>query len=159
MTGFAIFFLCVAIWLVHDPLCGYCTVPPSKLKFFQYKFYLIIISNVIFWFSMTVLHRGEGLGGQQRYRLCQVCYFFKIQGAPRLLADLNLAPSALRWWEKDGVDIIGKGTSQSFVSPWISECHALVEGGTSVRRGGLLFKWPLHYCNSTCLPDPVQYSH
>ena len=76
-----------------------------------------------------------------------------IQGAARLLADLNLAPSALRWWEK------GKGTSRSFVSPWVSDCHALVEGGTSVRRGGLLFKLSLHYYNSTCLPDSVQYSH
>ena len=30
----------------------------------------------------------------------------------RLLADLNLAPSALRWWEKGGVGIIGKGTPE-----------------------------------------------
>ena len=34
-----------------------------------------------------------------------------VQSAARLLADLNLAPSALRWWEKGGVGIIGKGTS------------------------------------------------
>ena len=56
----------------------------------------------------------------------------------RLLPDLNLVPSALRWWEKSGVGIIGKETSRSFVSPWVSDCHALVEGGTSVRLGGLL---------------------
>ena len=60
----------------------------------------------------------------------------RVQGAARLLADLNLAPNALRWWEKCGVGIIGKGTCRSFVSPWVSDCHALVEGGTSVRRGG-----------------------
>ena len=40
-----------------------------------------------------------------------------IQSEARLLADLNLAPSALRWWEKGWVCIIGKGTSQNFVSP------------------------------------------
>ena len=51
-----------------------------------------------------------------------------------------MAPRALRWWEKGGVSIIGKWTSQSFVSPWVSDCHALV-GGTNVRRGDLLFKW------------------
>ena len=34
----------------------------------------------------------------------------RVQGAARLLADLNLAPNALRWWEKCGVGIIGKGT-------------------------------------------------
>ena len=50
-------------------------------------------------------------------------------------------------------------TSRSFVSPWFSDCHALAEGGTNVRRGGLLFKWPFHYCNSTRLLDPVQFSH
>ena len=82
-----------------------------------------------------------------------------LQGAARLLADLNLAPSALSWWEKCVVGIIGKETTGSFVLPWVSYCHTLVEGGTSVRRGGLLFKWSLHYCNSTCLPDPVQYLH
>ena len=71
----------------------------------------------------------------------------------------KFGPSALRWWEKGVVGIIGKGTSRSFVSPWVSDCHALVEGGTSVRRGSLLFKWPFHYCNSTCLLDPVQYLH
>ena len=54
-----------------------------------------------------------------------------IQGAARLFTDLNLAPNALRWWEKAGVDIIGKGTFRSFVFPWVSDCHALVEGGTS----------------------------
>ena len=43
----------------------------------------------------------------------------------RILADLNLTPSILRWWEKGGVGIIGKGTSRSFVSPWVSDCHAL----------------------------------
>ena len=40
-----------------------------------------------------------------------------LQGAARLLAGLNLAPSTLRWWEKGGVGIIGKGTFRSFVSP------------------------------------------
>ena len=65
--------------------------------------------------------------------------FVQLQGAARLLADLNLAPSALKWWEKGGVGITAKGTSQSFVSPNVSDCHALVEGGTSVRRGSLLF--------------------
>ena len=79
----------------------------------------------------------------------------KIQAAVRLLADLNLAPSALRWWEKGWVSIIGKRTSRGFVSPWVSDCHALVERGTSVRRGSLFSKWPLHYCNSTCLPDRI----
>ena len=76
-----------------------------------------------------------------------------VQGAAWLLADLNLAPSALRWWEKGGVGIMRKLTARSFVSPRV------LEGRSSVRRGCLLFKWPLHYCNSTYLPDPVQYSH
>ena len=66
----------------------------------------------------------------------------EVQGAARLLADLNLAPTALKWWEKGGVGIIRKGTSQRFVSPRVSVWHALVEGGTSVRRGRLLFKRP-----------------
>ena len=43
--------------------------------------------------------------------------YYNLQGAARLLADLNLAPSALKWWEKGGVGIIGKGTPRSFVSP------------------------------------------
>ena len=79
-------------------------------------------------------------------------------GVARLLADLNLVPSELGWWEKGGVGIIGKGTSQSFVSPRVNDSHVLIEGTTSVRHEDLLFKWPRHYCNSTCLPDPVQYS-
>ena len=37
-------------------------------------------------------------------------YCVVIHGAAWLLADLNLAPSALRWWENGGVGIIGKGT-------------------------------------------------
>ena len=78
---------------------------------------------------------------------------FITQGAARLL-DLNL-----RWWEKGGVGIIEKGTSRSFVFPWVSDWHVLVEAGTSVCRGGLLFKWPLHCCNSMCFQNPVQYSY
>ena len=66
----------------------------------------------------------------------------QVQGAARLLADLNLVPTPLRWWEKGRVGIIGKWTSRSFVSPWVSDCHALVEGGTNVRCGGRLFKRP-----------------
>ena len=38
--------------------------------------------------------------------------------------------------------MIGKGTSRSFVSPWVSACRTLVEIGTSVHRRDLLFKWP-----------------
>ena len=64
----------------------------------------------------------------------------KIQDATRLLTDLNLTPSALSWWEKSRVGIIEKGISRSFISPWVSDCRALVGGGTSVPRGDLLFK-------------------
>ena len=93
------------------------------------------------------------------WRCFRMMQYLNIQGAARLLADLNLAPSALKWWEKGGVGIIRKGTFRSFVFPWVSEEETLVEEETSVRRAGLLFKWPLYYCNSTCLPDPVQYLH
>ena len=100
----------------------------------------------------------HGLFGESKF--CREFAWLRkkiVQGAARLLVDLNLGLSALRWWEKGG--IIGKGTSRSFVFHWVSDCHALAEGGTSVRSGGLLFEWPLHYCNSACLPDPVQYLH
>ena len=41
----------------------------------------------------------------------------------RVLADLNLAPSALRWWEKGGVGIIGKGYPKvSFLLELVTVC-------------------------------------
>ena len=96
---------------------------------------------------------------EKRFPSCISTFNFHMQGAARLLTDLNLAPSALRWCGKGGVGIIGRGIFRSFVSSWVSDCHALVEGGRSVRREGLLFKWQLHHCNWTCFPEPVQYSH
>ena len=57
-----------------------------------------------------------------------------IQDATWLLADFNLAQSGLRWLEKGGVGIIGKGTSWSFV----------VEGYFSNARTKTQKQWPVH---------------